>query len=55
MKHTYVVGTFVASMTGMKADYCSDPYDVIEAKSTKEACGSTLTNSSFNVCPSETK
>lgn len=38
MKHTYVVGTFVDSMTGMEADYFSDPYDVIEAESKKEAC-----------------
>ena len=38
MKHTYVVGTFVDSMTGMEADYFSEPYDVIEAESTKEAC-----------------
>lgn len=39
MKHTYVVGTFVDSMSGMEADYFSDPYDVIEAESTKEARG----------------
>lgn len=39
MKHTYVVGTFVDSMTGMEADYFSDPYDVIEAESKEEACG----------------
>lgn len=38
MKHTYVVGTFVDSMTGMEADYFSDPYDVIEAESKEDAC-----------------
>ena len=38
MKQTYVVGTFVDSMTGMEADYFSDPYDVIEAESKEEAC-----------------
>ena len=38
MKHTYVVGTFVDSMTGMEADYFSDPYNVIEAESKEEAC-----------------
>ena len=38
MKTTYVIGTFVDSMTGMEADYFSDPYDVIEAESKKEAC-----------------
>ena len=38
MKHTYVVGTFVDSMTGMEADYFSGPYDVIEAESKEEAC-----------------
>lgn len=38
MKQTYVVGTFVDSMTGMEADYFSGPYDVIEAESKEEAC-----------------
>ena len=39
MKRTYVVGTFVDSMTGMKADEFSGPYDVIEAESKEDACG----------------
>ena len=39
MKRTYVVGTFVDSMTGMNADEFSGPYDVIEAESKEDACG----------------
>ena len=39
MHHTYVVGTFVDSMTGMQADYFSDDFDVIVASSKEAACG----------------
>lgn len=36
--NTYAVGTFVDSMTGMEADYFSEPFDVIEADTKAAAC-----------------